>query len=162
MQFVSVLLLALLAGGRARPQQDCDDIFVDCQDSDDEYIDNYNEDIFGYDYEEDDESETPIKTLNVPPNTENQAVNGKEDKLCTASVDSKFDWPEKTTSKCFESVNEIENSIFDGDTRSAFNDCDPSNSCDKVSICKICRKKLCDIHFALIGLCFYDDPFSKQ
>ena len=145
---MSVLLLALFARGRARPQQDCDDIFVDCQDSDDEYIDNYNEDIFGYDYEEDDESETPIKTLNVPPNTENQAVNGKEDKLCTASVDSKFDWPEKTTSKCFESVNEIENSIFDGDTRSAFNDCNPSNSCDKVSIYH-CQNQICKSVFCV-------------
>lgn len=159
MQFLPVLLLALLAGGRARPQQDCDDIFNDnCPNSEEEYIDNDNEDIFGYDYEEDDdnrnieESKTPIKTLNVPPNTEKKAVNGKEDKLCRASVDSEFDWPEKTTSKCFESVNEIENSIFDGDLRSAFNDCDPSNSCDKVSICQICKSFLCDIHFALIGL----------
>jgi len=31
---------------------------------------------------------------------------------------------------CFDSTNEIEDAIFSGDTRQAFNDCDPSRSCD--------------------------------
>ena len=33
--------------------------------------------------------------------------------------------------ECFTSVNEIEDSIFAGDTRSAYNDCDPASSCEK-------------------------------
>merc|ERR1711892_1336885 len=32
---------------------------------------------------------------------------------------------------CFDSTNEIENAIFSGDTRQAFNDCDPTSSCEK-------------------------------
>merc|ERR1711892_1550553 len=34
---------------------------------------------------------------------------------------------------CFDSTNEIENAIFSGDTRQAFNDCDPTSSCEKYS-----------------------------
>jgi len=34
---------------------------------------------------------------------------------------------------CFDSTNEIEQAIFNGDTRQAFNDCDPTNSCEKYS-----------------------------
>jgi len=32
--------------------------------------------------------------------------------------------------ECFDSTNEIEDAIFGGDTRQAFNDCNPSRSCD--------------------------------
>merc|ERR1711915_235533 len=33
--------------------------------------------------------------------------------------------------ECFDSTNEIDNAIFAGDTRQAFNDCDPSSTCEK-------------------------------
>ena len=32
---------------------------------------------------------------------------------------------------CFDSTNEIESAIFEGDTRQAFNDCDPTSGCSK-------------------------------
>eukprot|EP00091_Calanus_sinicus_P016510 TRINITY_DN35912_c0_g1_i1.p1 TRINITY_DN35912_c0_g1~~TRINITY_DN35912_c0_g1_i1.p1 ORF type:complete len:143 (-),score=21.72 TRINITY_DN35912_c0_g1_i1:593-1021(-) len=36
-----------------------------------------------------------------------------------------------TPAECFDSTQDIENAIFSGDTRQAFNDCDPTSSCDK-------------------------------
>jgi len=33
--------------------------------------------------------------------------------------------------ECFDSTNEIESAIFEGDTRQAFNDCDPTSGCSK-------------------------------
>eukprot|EP00090_Calanus_glacialis_P017552 TRINITY_DN2728_c0_g1_i9.p1 TRINITY_DN2728_c0_g1~~TRINITY_DN2728_c0_g1_i9.p1 ORF type:complete len:527 (-),score=114.06 TRINITY_DN2728_c0_g1_i9:161-1741(-) len=39
--------------------------------------------------------------------------------------------PPSAPEACFDSTKEIENAIFSGDTRQAFNDCDPTSSCDK-------------------------------
>merc|ERR1719228_283078 len=56
-------------------------------------------------------------------------VNETEDNEC----DDIFDCPEDAPPECFDSTNEIEDAIFKGDTRQAFNDCDPTSSCDKYS-----------------------------
>merc|ERR1711936_1165396 len=50
---------------------------------------------------------------------------------CTAVKDEYDDILDEPD--CFDSTNEIEEAIFKGDTRQAFNDCDPSHSCDKYS-----------------------------
>eukprot|EP00092_Neocalanus_flemingeri_P108399 GFUD01139220.1.p1 GENE.GFUD01139220.1~~GFUD01139220.1.p1 ORF type:complete len:549 (+),score=122.63 GFUD01139220.1:95-1741(+) len=127
---VSLILCFLVGIIHGRPQ-DCDVIFDDgctrtVDDCDPVFDDNCKKPV-----------EKPVEELclaPIDPILEDNSVSAKQEICDYEDIFNECnDEPtEKPTPvECYASTNEIEDSIFAGDTRQAFNDCDPTSSCDK-------------------------------